>query len=68
MTGDPQEPWETRIGRRGAARDLKLQRSSDWDPSLPDDGTYVLVNIWTNGAVVGPGLDREGVERALERD
>jgi hypothetical protein len=68
MTGDPQEPWETRIGRRAGARDLKLQRSSDWDPSQPDDGTYVLVNIWTNGAVVGPGLDREGVERALEGD
>jgi hypothetical protein len=68
MTGDPQEPWETQIGRRAATRDLKLERSSDWDPSLPDDGTYVLVNIWTNGPVAGPGLDREGVERALGED
>jgi hypothetical protein len=65
VTGEPDAPWETRIRRRAARRDLKLQRSSDWDPSLPDDGTYVLVNIWTNGAVAGPGLDREGVERAL---
>jgi hypothetical protein len=68
VTRDPGEAWEERIARRATGRDLKLQRSSDWDPSLPDDGTYVLVNIWTNGAVVGPGLDREGVERALEGD
>jgi hypothetical protein len=65
LTSEPGEPWEVRIARSATPRDLKLQRSSDWDPSLPDDGTYVLVNIWTNGAVAGPGLDREGVERAL---
>jgi hypothetical protein len=65
VTGEPGDTWEERVARRAVGRDLKLQRSSDWDPSLPDDGTYVLVNIWTNGAVAGPGLDREGVERAL---
>jgi hypothetical protein len=65
MTAEPEESWEARVGRLAARRDLKVQRSSDWDPSLADDGTYVVVNIWTNGAVAGPGLDREGVERAL---
>jgi hypothetical protein len=66
MAGTPDEPWETRVGRAAARRDLKVQRSRHWDPSLPDDGTYVLVNIWTNGAVAGPGLSREQVERALK--
>jgi hypothetical protein len=56
------------VARAAARRDLKVQRSRDWDPSLPDDGTYVLVNLWTNGAVAGPGLSREGVERALGVD
>ena len=68
MTPEPEEPWEARVARAAARRDLKVQRSSDWDPGLPEDGSYVLVNIWTNGAVVGPGLSREEVERALERD
>lgn len=67
MTGDAEEPWEARIARRAALRYLKVQRSHHWDPSQPDDGTYVLVNLWTNGAVAGPGLDREEIERALER-
>jgi hypothetical protein len=66
MTGDPEDAWEASVGREADLRDLKVQRSSDWDPSLPDDGTYVLVNIWTNGAVAGPGLSREELERALE--
>ena len=68
MTPVPEEPWEARVARAAARRDLKVQRSHDWNPSLPDDGTYVLVNLWTNGAVAGPGLSREGVERALEVD
>jgi hypothetical protein len=68
MTPEPEEPREARVARAAARRDLKVQRSRDWDPSLPDDGTYVLVNLWTNGAVAGPGLSREGVERALGVD
>lgn len=66
MARTPDEPWEARVARAAARSDLKVQRSGDWDPSLPDDGTYVLVNIWTNGAVAGPGLSREQVEGALE--
>jgi hypothetical protein len=67
MSPDPDEGWEARVGRKAARLDLKVQRSSDWDPALSDDGTFVLVNIWTNGAVAGPGLDRERVEQALDR-
>ena len=28
--------------------------------------TGAVDNLWTNGAVAGPGLDREEIERALE--
>ena len=66
MTPEPEEPWEAHVGRAAARRDLKVQRSSDWDPALPDDDTYVMVNLWTNGAVAGPGLSREALERALD--
>ncbi len=59
------KPWEARIALVAGLRDLKVQRSGHWDPSLPDDGTYVVVSVYTNGAVAGPGLSREQVERAL---
>jgi hypothetical protein len=60
MTPEPEEPWEARVARAAARRDRKVQRSRDWDPSLPDDGTYVLVNLWTNGVVAGPGVEPGG--------
>jgi hypothetical protein len=65
MTEGPDERLE-RVRRAAARRGMKVQRSHHWDPGLADDGTYVLVEIWTNGAAAGPGLSLEQLERAVD--
>ncbi|HVH00031.1 MAG TPA: hypothetical protein VM844_04635 [Miltoncostaeaceae bacterium] len=66
MTEGPDEQQERRVARAAARRGFKVQRSHDWDPGLADDGTYVLVHIWTNGAVAGPGLSLDELEHVLD--
>ena len=66
MTEGPDERQEWRVARSAARRGFKLQISHHWVPGLADDGTFVLVQIWTNGAVAGPGLSLDEVERALD--
>ena len=62
---------ETRLRRMAERQGLRLEKSRRRDPHALDYGKFILIDVATNGVVlgsgpVGPNADLEDVERYLK--